>query len=167
MSTLARYLIQGMLYAAFAATVGYFSNAPTYRHLGADDALVRLSFSHAAQRVAPCRERTPEELAKLAPNMRAPLDCPRERSPVTVELELDGRLVFRNVVAPAGLRRDLASTVYWRQAVAAGEHRFTARMKDRPEGGFNFVKDVVVELAPGRVLVIDFDGTRGGFLFRM
>ena len=35
----------------------------------------------------------PEELAKLAPNMRTPMDCPRERSPVRVRLELDGVLL--------------------------------------------------------------------------
>jgi len=66
-----RYAIQAVLYGAFAAFVGYFSTAPTYDHLAPGEALVRLSFSHAAQRKEPCRERTPEELAKLAPNMRA------------------------------------------------------------------------------------------------
>jgi len=62
---------------------------------------VRLSFSHGAKPSAPCRERTDEELAKLPPNMRVRLECPRERSPVRVEIEMDGKLLYDNT-GPAG-----------------------------------------------------------------
>ena len=67
-----------------------------------DQALLKLSFTHAGQLVQECRRRTPEELAKLPPNMRAPLDCARERSPVTCELALDGQLLAQRI-APSGL----------------------------------------------------------------
>jgi hypothetical protein len=166
MRNVLRYIAQALLYVPFLALIGYFSTSPAYVHLAPDQALVRLSFSHAGARVGECRERTPEELAKLPPNMRAPLVCPRERSPVTVELDMDGRPVYRAVVPPSGLRRDLASTMYWRQAVPAGEHRFTARLKDRAEGGFGYVKEFTVTLAPGRILGIDFNAALGGFLIR-
>ena len=162
-----RFLAQALLYVPFMALIGYFSTGPAYRHLDPGEALVRLSFSHAGAGVSECRRRTPEELAKLPPNMRAPLDCPRERSPVTVELEMDGELVYRVVAAPSGLRRDLASTVYWRRAVPAGAHRFTARLKDRREGDFNYVREIAVTIEPGRVLVIDFNAAQGGFIFRL
>ncbi len=162
-----RFLAQALLYVPFMVLIGYFSTGPAYQHLEAGEALVRLSFSHAGARVSECRQRTPEELAKLPPNMRAPLDCPRERSPVSVELEMDGELVYRIVAQPSGLRRDLASTVYWRRAVPAGPHRLTARLKDKREGGFDFVKEIAVTLEPGRVLVIDFDPRQGGFIFRL
>ena len=71
------YPLQALCYAAFVAFVGYFSTSPSYVHLPAGEALVKLSFQHAGQRKVPCRERTPEELAKLAPNMRAAQDCRR------------------------------------------------------------------------------------------
>lgn len=161
-----RFIAQALLYVPFMVLIGYFSTEPAYRHLDPGEALVRLSLSHAGSRVGECRQRTPEELAKLPPNMRAPLDCPRERSPVTVELEMDGALVYRMIAPPSGLRRDLASTVYWRRAVSAGAHRFTARLKDRRDGDFNYIKEIAVTLEPGRVLVIDFDPGRGGFIFR-
>ncbi len=167
MTRILRFLAQALLYVPFMALIGYFSTGPAYRHLDPDEALVRFSFSHAGSRVSECRQRTPEELAKLPPNMRAPLDCPRERSPVTVELEMDGELVYRAVAAPLGLRGDLASTVYWRRAVPAGPHRFTARLKDQREGDFNYVKEIAVTLGPGRVLVIDFNPGQGGFIFRL
>lgn len=166
MSSVSRYLAQAVLYVPFLAIIGYFSTSPLYVHLPADQALIRLSFSHAGARIGECRQRTPQELAKLAPNMRAPLVCPRERSPVTVELEIDGERVYRAVLPPSGLRRDLASTVYWRRPIAAGTHRFTARLKDRVTGDFNFVREVTLDLAPGRVLVIDFNAGQGGFIFK-
>ena len=162
-----RYLAQALLYVPFMAIIGYFSTSPAYRHLAPGEALIRLSISHAAQRKGECRERTPEELAKLSPNMRAPLDCPRERSAVTVEIDLDGQRVVQAVAPPSGLTRDGASTLYRRLPVAAGTHRIVARLRDRASGEFNYVREVELELKPGRVLVIDFHAARGGFEFKL
>jgi len=155
-----------VLYGAFAAFVGYFSTAPTYDHLAPGEALVRLSFSHAAQRKEPCSERTPEELAKLAPNMRAKQVCPRARSPVMVEIELNGRPLYRIIAPPSGLAADGASTVYRRLVVPAGRHEIRARLSDNAQGEFNYVAERTIELAAGHVLLIDFNAAQGGFLFR-
>jgi hypothetical protein len=161
-----RYLAQGLLYVPLMVIVGYFSTHPLYTNLPEDQALVRLSFSHAGQRKQECRQRTPEELAKLPPNMRALEDCPRERSPVKVALELDGKEVFQAVVSPSGLKKDLASTVYQRFPVPAGQHQVVARLSDQPSGEFNHEKEAVLELKPGAALVIDFRLDQGGFLFK-
>ena len=166
MNPVLRYGLQGVLYAAFVAFVGYFSSAPTYEHLKPDEALVRLSFSHGAQRKQACRERTPEELAKLAPNMRAQTVCPRERADVTVELEMDGKPLYRIVAPPTGLARDGASTVYRRMPVTAGRHEFRVRLSDNAQGAFNYAAERAVELGSGRVLLIDFNAAQGGFVFR-
>lgn len=166
MNAPARYAIQGVLYGAFAAFVGYFATAPTFEHLAPNEALVRLSFSHAAQRKEPCRERTPEELARLAPNMRAKQVCPRARSAVIVELELDGKLLYRIVAPPAGLASDGASTVYRRVAVPAGRHEVRARLSDNAQGEFNYAAERTIELATGRVLLVDFNAAQGGFIFK-
>jgi hypothetical protein len=166
MKNAVRYVAQALLYVPLMAILGYFSTSPAYTHMASDEALVRLSFSHAAQRLGECHERTPEELAKLAPNMRSATVCPRERSPVTVELEMDGKLLYHVVAPPSGLTRDGASTVYRRLPVAAGKHHFVARLRDKAGGDYNFVKDATVELAPGRVLVIDFISGQGGWLFK-
>lgn len=160
-----RALLQIPVYAAFAAFIGYFSSAPAYRHLAPDRAVVKLSFSHAGERKVECRQRTPEELARLAPNMRAALDCPRERSDVRVELDMDGVTVHRGTVRPSGLRRDLPSTVFHRIEVPAGRHTFRARLADTASGEFRHQGEATVELAPGRVLVVDFIASKGGFLF--
>jgi hypothetical protein len=162
----ASYPLQAVCYAAFVGAVGYFSTSPAYVHLAAGKAVVKLSFQHAGQRKTPCRERTAEELAKLAPNMRAAQMCERERAPVTVSVDMDGAPLFSMVAPPTGLARDGASTVYRRVAVPAGAHRFVARLEDSMEGKTAFVAERTIELGAGRILVIDFDPKEGGWLFR-
>jgi hypothetical protein len=161
-----RILMQLALYVPLMFVIGYFSSKPQFRQLGDEEALLRLSFVHAAERNEPCRQRSPEELAKLAPNMRIALDCPRERAPVLVELELDGEVILRRSLVASGLKRDGNASIYHRLPVPAGKHRIVARLRDRPDGDFNYVREATVELAPGAALVIDFAATQGGFLFR-
>lgn len=157
------WLLQGLLYALFALIIGIFSSWPRYTHLAPEQALIKLSFTHHGQRVADCRQRTPDELAKLPPNMRAPLQCQRERAPVTVEVDLDGQLAYRHIAAPSGLSKDGASTVYQRLPLPAGEHRLAVRLKDRAGGsGFDYSREATVLLKPGQVLVIDFNAEKGG-----
>ena len=167
MKTLLRYVAQLALYVPLMALIGLFSTQPRLEVLAPDEALLRLSFIHAAERKAPCRTRTPEELARLAPNMRAAEDCPRERAPVLVELEVDGEIVLRREVQPAGLKNDGNAALYHRLRLPAGEHRVVARLRDRPAGDFNFHADERVRLRPGQVLLIDFVAAKGGFLFRL
>lgn len=151
----------------FAAGCVYLSTAPVYRHLEADQAIIRLSISHAGQLLGACHQRSKEELANLSRNMRDLQDCPRERSPVTVELELDNRPWYREVVAPSGLSRDGASTIYQRLALNAGLHRITVRLSDSIKSpGFNYQRSELVQLRPEQVLVIDFNRQQGGILFR-
>lgn len=158
---------QVALYALFALFIGVFSGWPTYRHLAADQSLVKLSFTHSAQRVSECRPVPATELAKLPPNMRAPMQCPRERAPVLVELDIDGATVVRHAAAPSGLSKDGTSAVYQRLPVAAGPHRIAVRLKDSPRAtGFDYSREETVTLKPAQVLVIDFDAGKGGITLR-
>ena len=167
MSPWARWPLQAVLYAAFAGAVGYLSSAPAWELRGAQEAVLKLSVVHAGRNLESCRERSPEELARLAPNMRAPLDCPRERSPLEIELTLDGRVLYHDVVPPTGLARDGMSSVYRRFRVPSGSHVLRARLKDhRALGQYNFEREATVRLAPGEVQVVDFAARHGGFVFR-
>jgi hypothetical protein len=153
---------QAVLYAVFALVIAVFSGWPSYRALPADQAMLKVSFIHHGQRVADCRPFTPEELAKLAPNMRTPMKCGRERSPMTIEVDLDGVTIYRQVAAPSGLSRDGASSVYHRLQLPAGQHRIAVRMKDSAAPGpFNYLRDETVKLRPAQILVIDFDAEQG------
>ncbi|MBE2263241.1 MAG: hypothetical protein IAE92_10900 [Burkholderiaceae bacterium] len=160
-----RVVLQALAYLAFAAFIGYFSISPAYRQLEDDQAVLKLSFSHPAQLRHECRERSEAELAKLAPNMRTRQDCPRERSDVLVELDIDGQQLFKVKTPPLGLRKDGAATVYRRLAIPAGQHRISARLADGPDGLFNYHFEQEVDLKPGQVLIVDFLAGSGGFVF--
>ena len=156
---------QVILYGAFAAFIGYFATSPPYRQIPEDAALIRLSISHLGERE--CRQRTPEELAKLPPNMRAPLDCPRARSDIALHVDIDGEPALRAVMHPTGIAKDGISTIYRRFEVKAGEHLVSVKMNDNvAKPDFRFVKEERVTLKPAQVMVIDFNPDRGGLFFQ-
>lgn len=156
---------QVILYGAFAAFIGYFATSPRYHQVADDVALIKLSISHLGERE--CRKRSPDELAKMPPNMRAPMDCPRERSDIRLEMDLDGQPVLRTVMHPTGLYKDGVSTIYRRFEVMAGSHQIAVRMNDNlVKPGFNFVKEGEINLRPGQVMVIDFNPDKGGLFFQ-
>jgi hypothetical protein len=155
------------VYAVFAIAIGIFSTWPGYRQLEPGEALLRLSFSHSGRIKAECRSRTPEELARLPANMRAPLECPRERSPVVVRVELDGEELLHESFAPSGLSRDGASTGYRRVPIAAGPHRVRVQVNDDARtSGFTYERERELSLGPGQVVLIDFAPERGGAIIR-
>ncbi len=162
---LLQYALQATAYIAFAAVIGYFSNAPVYRQLGDNDAVLKLSFSHSGQLKFACHERDAAELAKLQPNMRNKMDCPRERALVRVELDMDGQPLYRVSTPPLGLQKDGAATVYRRLSIPAGAHQFKARLADGPDGAINYARDIQVDLKPGQVIIVDFLTGSGGFVF--
>lgn len=154
------WLGQAVLYSAFALFIGVFSNWPAYRHLQDDQSLIEVSFTHAGQPVAECKQQSAAELAKLPPNMRAPVRCPRERSPVIVELDIGGVEAYRHVAEPQGLAKDGASSVYQRLVVPAGSHRIAVRLNDDARSpGYVYALQREVTLSPGQILVVDFDAS--------
>ncbi|HEV8693989.1 MAG TPA: hypothetical protein VGQ93_07380 [Lysobacter sp.] len=161
MNTTTKYLGQAVLYGAFALAIGYFSTSPAYTLLAPGQALLKLSFSHGAQRLGACRDRSDEELAKLPPNMRIRQECPRERAPVIVELELDGAPLYRESLPPSGLSGDGSASVYRRFVVPAGTHRLVARLSDNAEGEFNYRGEKTVTLAPAQIVVVEFHAAAG------
>ncbi len=162
-----RYALQVIAYGAFAAFVGYFSTHPPFTLLAPDEGLLRLSFLAPGKPRFECRQRTPEELAKLPPHLRSPTDCPRERSPVRVRVELDGVAVIENAFPPAGLSKDGAASGYRRLPVPAGSHELRVQVNDDARAsGYTYEKDERVAIAPGQILLIDFNPERGGVIIR-
>ncbi len=157
------WLGQAFLYALFAVFIGVFSHWPPYKPLAEGQALIKVSFTHTGKPVGDCRSLTPEELAKLPPNMRAPMKCPRERSPVSIEVDIDGKTVLNRTAQPSGLSRDGASAVYERLQVPAGAQHIAVRMQDDVRAkGFTYQRRDTVTLQPLQVLVIDFSAEKGG-----
>ncbi len=155
---------QALLYGVFALVIGVFSSWPTYDYLQPDQALIKLSFNHQGKPVSDCRDATAEELAKLPRNMRAPKVCPRERSPITVELEVDGATALRQrrrTVRPVARRRiDVLPPDGGRRRHAP--HKLVRLKDDVRSQGFDYQREADVTLKPAQILVIDFDPGKGG-----
>jgi len=162
-----RLLAQVLLFGLFGLAIGVFSRWPAYQALAPGRAVVKVSFTHHGKPVSECHQLSPAELAKLPPNMRAPVQCPRERSPVRIEVDVDGQVAYRHAAMPSGLSRDGASAVYQRIELVAGTHQITVRMNDDArQSGYTHVRADTVVLKPAQILVIDFDSEAGGVTFK-
>ena len=161
-----QYLGQILWYGLFIAFIGYFSSSPSYTHMPPELALIKLAVSQTGQPITPCRIRTEEELAKLPRHMRTKKDCPRERSPVYTELEIDGQLIFKVLAEPSGIAKDGRSSIYQRIPIEAGQHVIKIRMRDHINiKGFNYDDEQHLNLEPREVLVIDFNHETNRFVF--
>jgi len=157
---------QVIAYLAFMVFIGYFSNMPSYRHLAPDMATIKLSLRHAGQIMGVCHQRTPEEMANLPANMRVQEVCPRERSPLILELELDGELALSRLLPARGVHSDGRASTYQRLSVPAGNQNITVRLKDHIDAeDFHYTATRTLYLPAGANLVIDFDEQARDFEF--
>jgi hypothetical protein len=152
---------------ALFAGVAVLSNWPAFRQIPADAGVVMLTFVHGADRKGECRRLTPEEIAKLPPNMRRVQDCPRVRRAIYVELDVEGRNIFRADLPPTGIAGDGPSRVYRRFVLPAGKYDVDVRMRDTARAsGFDHEHRETVTLAPAQLLVIDYRPESGNFIIR-
>ena len=157
-----RFLLQAFNYTIFMAIVWYFATSPSIRILDDDEAVLTIAFAHAGQLREPCHRLSQEELNQLPANMRRLEDCPRERSPVTIEAQLDGEVIYRETLAPPGLFEDGGVDIYYSARISAGVHQLTLAMSDSVrEPGFNHHFASEVSVAPARVLLVGFDHASG------
>lgn len=151
------FVAQAGLFAAFAVFIATFSSWPSYRIMGPDEAVIKMTMSYPAARKIACRQRTREELQKLPPNMRAPKQCSRQRWPAEVMLWLDGAVIYERIVTPSGLSDDGPSIFYQRFTIRAGRHLIKARVRDA--GGTRAAHELErsINIEKGSVVVVGFD----------
>ncbi len=158
---------QFVVIGALFAGVAWLSDRPVYRKIPEGSAMMMLTFVHGADRKGECRRLKPEEIARLAPNMRRVQDCPRVRRSLYVELDIDGRKVYAADLKPTGIAGDGPSRVYERFVMPAGKYDVAVRMRDtaRPDG-FDHERRGTVDFAPSQMFVIDYRPESGEFIFR-
>jgi len=157
-----RFLLQAINYSVFMGLVWYFASAPAVRLIGEDESKLTIAFAHAGQLREPCRMLSQEELNKLAPNMRKLDDCPRERSPVVIEAELDGESVYSVSLPPPGLFGDGGVDVFYSAKIPAGEHHLRLKMNDSVRiEGFNHQFEQSVTIEPKQILLVSFESKHG------
>ena len=167
MSRALRVAGQFAVIAALFAAVAWLSDRPTYRQIPEGSGVMMLTFVHSADRRGECRRLSPEEIARLPPNMRRVQDCPRVRRAIYVELDVDGRNIYSASLPPAGIAGDGPSRVYRRFVLPARTYDVAVRMRDtaRTEG-FDHERRSSVELSPDQMFVIDYQPESGSFVFR-
>ena len=167
MSRPLRLVGQFAVIAALFAAVAWLSDHPTYRQIPEGSAVMMLTFVHGADRRGECRRLSPEEIAKLPPNMRRVQDCPRGRRPIYVELDIDGHNIYRANLPPTGIAGDGPSRVYQRFVLPAKTYDVAVRMRDTARtAGFDHERRGRVELSPEQMFVIDYNAETGGFIFQ-
>ena len=146
---------------------GFLSSQPSYHQVGENTAQIKLALSHGGKRLEDCRRLTSEELAKLPTSKRRPIDCKRERIPVTVRVRLDNIPIYEATLIPTGLSKDGPVRAYEKVLVPAGRHVIEAELRDsKRTSGFDYHSRIEADLTPLQNLAIEFQAERGGFLFR-
>ena len=157
-----RFALQAINYTVFMAIVWYFATSPSIKIIADDEAMITIAFSHAGQLREPCRRLSQEELNKLPPNMRKLDDCPRERSPVTIEALLDDEPFYSATLPPPGLFGDGGVDVFHKAKIPAGEHRLSLKMNDSVRiEGFNHELEQSVSIDPAQILLVGFEPDQG------
>lgn len=147
---------QVVAWSVFLGVTGVFAQWPTFSPLPPGHGQLTLSMAHLTERLEPCVELTPEELAALPPNMRMPERCPRTRAHAVIELWVDGELLLRDAVRPTGLARGGRSYLQAHWGLPAGDYLLELRLRDSPrEVGFDKVQHLELSLSAGESVLLN------------
>jgi hypothetical protein len=157
MDKAASYLGQALLYAMFFVPLVYLTHLPTHQHMAEDLAVLKVAVRHAGKIMGACTPIDAAENIDRPINMQRTEICPRERSPLQLELILDGNTLYRASVPASGLHNDGVSSVYQRFNVPAGSHHVQLRMNDDSAvDGYNWEHQQDIQLQPAQVMVASF-----------
>ena len=152
-----QYLLQALLFAAFFLPLAILTARPVHQHLPDDMAVLKVAIRHAGKIIGECTSIDQATNSDRPANMRITQICPRERSPLQLELRLDGENIYSAAIPASGLHNDGVSSMYHRVTVPAGSHRLQLRMNDDVAvEGYNWQLDQQVELQSAQVMVATF-----------
>ncbi len=162
-----KIVLQIFNYSLFMGVVWYFSLYPAYHQLDENQAMITFTLGHVGKHVQECRRMTQEELLKLAPNMRKPMDCTRERSPITMELQMDGKVIYNKIAPPLGLFKDQGIDIYQNIKVPAGKHHLLVWINDDVKvKGPTYRLEQDISLKPEQHMIIEFNSSAGKFIIK-
>ena len=130
----------------------------------ADEAMLRLSWRTEPVRVESCRELSAAEQADVPAHMRRAESCTGDYADYELRLNVDGRDIVVDTVAPSGLRRDRPVYVLHETVLQPGPHdvavSFTALVPPDVDLGDVPLTWSLSErwiLEPGRVSLVTLD----------
>jgi hypothetical protein len=139
--------------------IGYFADVPSFQRMPPDQAELKLIVRHSGQLLGECHAPDAAQQAKLPRNMRAPMVCPRERSPVQVKLSLNSELIFEEKIKATGFHEDGISAAYRRFQVPAGPMRVQVTVNDKSgDTQATYEYDEQLSLLPAESVALEFSG---------
>ena len=148
---------QSVLYALFFVPLVVLTSSPVFQAQPPEMATLKLAIRHAGEIVGSCETLSDEAYKNLPANMKRIEICPRERSPLTVELILDGATLYRGEIPASGLHNDGLSSMYSRFAVPAGRHHLVLKMNDDADAtNFRWILERHINLEARQVMVATF-----------
>jgi hypothetical protein len=153
-----RYLGQALLYAVFFVLLAYLTHMPIHRHLAEGMAVLKIAVRHPGAIVGECTSVSGAGQGMRPSAMQQNTEiCPRERSPLQLELILDGETLYLATVPATGLHKDGISSMYQQFSVPAGSHHLQIRMNDDVTAdGYTWQFEQDIELQPAQVVVASF-----------
>ena len=150
--------VQAVLFIGLTAFVGYFSDRPVHSALPADQSELKLVIRHSGKLMGECHQMSTADLDKLAPNMRKPMVCPREKSPLSVELSLNDSVRFSGEVQPSGIHNDGVLALYRMFPVSTGDVVVQLRIKDDiRQDDYTHTFRETMSVDPSSIVVLRFD----------
>lgn len=149
--------VQSLFYALFFVPLVVITQQPVVTLLEPGLAEFKLAIRHAGKVIGECVPISAGNYTNLPANMKRPEICPRERSPLEIELIMDGKVLYRGSVSASGVHSDGIASMYKRFSVSEGSHHLQLMMNDdvATEGPtWQLARDI--ELRSAQVLVATF-----------
>ena len=153
-----RIAAQVGFYLLIGLFIGYFTYSPTYQYTDGQQIELKFVVRYSGDLIGECRDLTEEEMQKLPPNMRKTQVCPREKSPMTVTLSVNGDELYGTTIKPSGIQNDGVLAFYksFKLPAEALAVQFSI------EGGEVYEQTINVD--PGDVILLHYDDS--GFHLR-
>jgi hypothetical protein len=148
----------GLTFLLVALATAYYSDLPVYRIHDDGETELKLVVRHSGTLLEACRTLSTSELDQLAPNMRKPTSCPREKSPMTIELTINELPPYVATIVPSGLHNDGVLALYKSFNLKHGPVRIRLRSKeDSHQQAFAPRFDQVIEADHSSIVVLELD----------
>lgn len=151
------------------APVLYISSA-SYSFYSPKQAALKVAFKHIGRRIADCSEadliktegeryrKLLKDTRQVQMNIAKLANCPRERHPVVVEIEMDGRSILKKAYSPTGFKKDMASYIYEEFLIEPGKHTLSARLYDKGlDAGPAYTLEDKMDIKPAEIKLIRVD----------
>jgi len=123
-----RWLAITATLTAVLLAFGYLTDAPPYQINSENQTELKLVVRHSGRVLGECKTLNTQELGELAPNMRAPMSCPREKATIAVKLKIDDVAVVDEMLSPSGLHKDGVLILYRQLPLVVGTRNFDLKI---------------------------------------